>query len=268
MKIRTLVETFLPILYKRRIYKNQRTTNLDSLSDNRILEPELISLNQFIKKDDICFDVGANNGEYLYQLSRKVPEKNIYAFEPIPDLFQRLKRLFRKINIHRIAMSNQNTSSSFKIPVVKDQVMKSRGKLDTDIIEPEENGFELIKVTCMKLDDFCRENKIAKIDFIKIDVEGHEYSVLKGANSMIQKCLPTMLIEIEQRHHNFPIDEIFVYLKNFGYDIKFYSIVSGEFASIDCFSVDDNQKYEDIKSKDYINNFWCFPPEANFRTKS
>ena len=53
---------------------------------------------------------------------------------------------------------------------------------------------------------------------MKIDVEGHELEILKGANNFLKKNKPTMLIEIEERHSGLPREEIISYIENIGYE--------------------------------------------------
>ena len=111
----------------------------------------------------------------------------------------------------------------------------------------------------MRLDDFVTKQKINKIDFIKIDVEGNELNVIYGATNSIKKFKPIILIEIEQRVHDFNINKIFDYILELGYKIKFYDLSNLTFKSLVHFSVKEHQNYNNIKSIKYINNFFCFP---------
>ena len=56
------------------------------------------------------------------------------------------------------------------------------------------------------------------IAFIKIDVEGHEQNVINGASATIKKNMPTMLVEIEEKHTKKPIIQTINIIKEFGYD--------------------------------------------------
>ena len=81
-------------------------------------------------------------------------------------------------------------------------------------MEAREPPFEKRKVEVRTLDSF----GFTDVDLIKIDVEGHEYSVLEGSLLTIQRCKPILLIEIEQRHISRPIKEVFSLVMNQGYD--------------------------------------------------
>ena len=77
--------------------------------------------------------------------------------------------------------------------------------------------FKSIKVNKKRLDDIIKKN----VSFIKIDVEGHEKSVISGAKNLILKFKPTLLVEIEQRHSGVNVKDTINYINNFGYNSYF-----------------------------------------------
>lgn len=257
--IKGFTRRYFPSVYKKIRFKYFDEVQIEQLKHNRLFEPELLLLKDFIKKGDVVFDIGANAGEYTYMLERLEGSGFVYSFEPIPKLLNELKRLFPKVNLYKIALSDKEDKTQFKIPVIDGNKFETRGKLDIDYVEPGELSSELIEVECKTLDLFVKENNIKRLDFIKIDVEGHELKVLHGANNSIKQFMPIMLIEIEQRHHNFAITEIFNHIKALNYKIQFYDLNTLQLKSISEFNIEVNQNYDKIKTPDYINNFWCFP---------
>jgi len=221
----------------------------------------LFLIKDYIKKDDICFDIGSYHGEYIYQIEKYTNPKNIYAFEPIKSQYKVLKKLFKKSNIFNIALSDSIKNAKIKVPILNDgQIAFTRSKLNKEIVEDNEVDFLSYNISCDTLDNFCINNKIDRINFIKIDVEGSEFDILKGGYNTLKKFKPIMIIEIEDRHHqNDKINEIFKFIDSIGYEIKFFDLISFDFKSIDLFSVSKNQKIEDMKTTKYINNFICFP---------
>jgi len=70
------------------------------------------------------------------------------------------------------------------------------------------------KIKCVRLDDFLKEYDNSNIDFIKIDVEGHQMKVLHGMPNTVLKFHPTFLIEATTQNEQ---NEIVNFLKSFGY---------------------------------------------------
>ena len=145
---------YLPSVYKRIRFGNVDEIKLDQLRLSRLVEPELLLLKDFIKKGDVVFDVGANAGEYTYILEKLAGPADIYSFEPIPKLFNELQRLFPKVSLHKIALSDKEDITQFKIPIIDGSKFETRGKLDIDYFEPGELSSELIKVECKTMDLF------------------------------------------------------------------------------------------------------------------
>jgi len=79
-----------------------------------------------------------------------------------------------------------------------------------------------ISVPIKKLDDYVFENKIEKIDFVKIDVEGAEYLVLKGAKDMLKNYSPVILLELQGVHteyFGYSPEEVINYLGDLNYHV-------------------------------------------------
>lgn len=90
------------------------------------------------------------------------------------------------------------------------------------------------------------------VGFIKIDVEGHELSVLRGAKRIIVRDRPSMIIELEERHRPGTIDSTIKFLFGYGYDCHF--LLDGKLRPIVDFSLSEHQSLE-ATGKPYINNF-------------
>jgi hypothetical protein len=96
---------------------------------------------------------------------------------------------------------------------------------------------ESVEVPTVRLD---HEIGVAqRVDFIKIDVEGHEMSILRGGVSMIRRWQPPVLIEIEQRHLSTPIHDVFRQLEDLGYHV--FSIKESRLRPIGDFDLQRDQ---------------------------
>lgn len=249
-----------PEFYKRRFFKKLNGLSAENVLSRKV-EPEMLWLKGFLKKDAVFFDVGANVGAYLYLLEHQINPKNIFAFEPNPELFIRLKRLFPKISISDVALSDENTVAEFKIPVMNGKTVHTRGTLQTENREIGETASKIQKVQVISLDDWCALNRIGKIDFIKIDVEGNELKTLRGAKKSIKNFRPVLMVEIEQRHHHFPIWDIIEEVMSWGYAACFLdrNLLKPQPLTKE---IIENQDTAMVKVyNQYINNIIFFPNE-------
>ncbi|HRP59265.1 MAG TPA: FkbM family methyltransferase [Vicingus sp.] len=166
-------------------YKNIGNTNTSG--EKQVAE----LLNNFYKKTInpiTIFDVGANVGQYQFMLTENLTvANNIYSFEPANDSFSILNRE-KKNNVKNFQFGFGNELQ--KVTLYKD---KNKSQL-ASIYKKTENDYYQLKpmdieetIHLRTIDDFCEEEKISKIDFLKLDIEGHEFFALKGAERMLNQ---------------------------------------------------------------------------------
>ena len=133
-----------------------------------------------IEPYDIVCDVGANIGYFTSLASSKGAK--VYSFEPHPLVFNRLKNNCddRDVFLQKIALSDRSGQASLHIPV---DFEKNEGIAS---LEKSEQSSEQVQVELQTLDQFMR-GKASQIKLMKIDVEGHELSVLKGAERYLKE---------------------------------------------------------------------------------
>lgn len=244
------------------MFRSLAAYRLTDLIREKHIEPEMLILPDFLsdKKQPVCIDVGANRGDYIFILEKITEPSRIYAIEPVSSNVQHLKQLFKKVKVLDCALSDQNGESEINIPVIKKQIYDTRATLEqyqeqgqTDVIN------QPVRLTT--LDQLVNDLSLGQLDFVKIDVEGHEWKVLQGGKYALANLQPRLLIEIEQRHHQFPITQIFEYLYQFSYRGYFYYPPMGEWMPLEKFSVGEHQSGGDLRSSAYINNFFFLPPK-------
>jgi FkbM family methyltransferase len=140
-----------------------------------------------IKQGDTCLDIGANIGHHTMIMSKAAGELGkVIAFEPIPKIREQLNTslsLNKVMNVEVLPFALSNTEGESTLHINPENVAGSS-------FVNEENT-EGIKVAVRTLDSFNYE----RVNFIKIDVEGFEYSVLLGALQTIKRHRPVILFE-------------------------------------------------------------------------
>ena len=193
-------------------------------------EEELLFLEKVVDKNLESVDVGVYRGVYTYQLSKI--SKHVHAFEPNPLLFpylnKNLKKLAENITLYESALSDSIVTTNLKIPKRSKTLNKKNYeemyKLgaatihDKNLLSNEE--FTSFKIRTQKMDDILINNNIG---FIKIDVEGHEENVLKGAAEIIKKNRPVLLVEVEEKHTRKSVKETINFINSLGYKAYFLS---------------------------------------------
>ena len=248
-----------PPIYKERFFKRLKHLDASHRIEGKV-EPELYWLNKQVHKDDVFLDIGSNVGSYLYTLEKHLKSENLYGFEPNRILYKRLKRLFPTLPIFPLALADQNTLAEFKVPVIHGHKIKSRGTLQTHLKEEGEESGEFQKVKVMRLDDWAPMEHFERLDYIKIDVEGSEEKTLKGAQKTIKRFKPTLLVEIEQRHHESPIWPLILEVCSWRYKPFYVDPKTLELTALEKTFFESQAKLQTNSSSPYINNI-IFVPE-------
>ena len=226
-------------------------------------EIELCMVKHLCRPDQDSIDVGANVGTYLHAMTRH--SERVYAFEPVPWLAQLLPKKFgRKIVVENVALSHETSTALLHIPVIDGTPVTGLSTLSDDLAAKTALCRD-IAVETRPLDEVYSGN----VGFIKIDVEGHEHSVLQGARRTIERCRPRVLIEAEERHAPGSVRRIQAFFRRFGY--RGYFVFHHQLAPIECFDPARMQRSEDIadytlgvpraRFQRYINNFLFLPRE-------
>lgn len=166
---------------------------------------------QFIKNtgilpdNPVIVDAGAYDGkESLMMATRFWPNGNVYAFEPVPDIYERLKKtIARASNITpvNLALSDKNGFAEFYLSYESDT--PGQTSMSSSLLKPKDHLLyaatrfgQSIKVRTSTLDDWAKENNIEKIDFLWLDLQGFELPVLKSSPNIISKA-KAIYLEVE-----------------------------------------------------------------------
>ena len=150
---------------------------------------------KLIKPGDVVFDIGANIGWHTLSILLSCKGTSVYSFEPIKSSYQYLLKNL-KLNgqntdkIYNIGFSDTNKTVNFYFDI-KNATASSMANLR------ENNDTVMEECVVKRLDDFVRSMpSLAKLDFIKCDVEGAELFVFKGAIEVVKKYKPIIFSEM------------------------------------------------------------------------
>lgn len=168
------------------------------IRETGVFEPESTTVvNRLVKNGDVVLDVGANIGYYTVILSKLVgPQGKVLCFEPTEHFGKVLKKNLEINNVKNTELFALGLSN--KEQVLDIQIGPSSASLHSPG-KDEISHWESIKL--VTLDGFLEKRPLERIDFIKIDVDGHEPLFLEGAWKSLDKYDPLILLEVSHPHY-------------------------------------------------------------------
>ena len=134
------------------------------------------------------FDVGANVGHYSKALSSIFPNATIVAFEPVPRTFETLRATLAASSVKCCSVGLSDAEGNAIIYDYDQADGSEHASLFSGVFELHRaDKIKEIHVPLITMDAFCCAEQISTVDFLKIDTEGNELKVLKGAQSLLQK---------------------------------------------------------------------------------
>ena len=241
----------------RRLYPSAYWARKAAWLEHSRLESEMSLLPLLCDRERVSVDVGAAGGFFAVQLARL--SRSCIAFEPRPtvasDLVEMSSYVGLPIRVEAVALSDEARETRLRM-LVDDP---GRGTIEdaNKLVDEDSSSITVLTVQTRRLDDY----GLRDVGFIKIDAEGHELSVLRGAESILRSEHPALLIEAEERHRPGAVADMHAFLTGFGYSGFF--LLEGELAPMSMFDASVHQNPENIGSWKsgwmrtgvYVNNF-------------
>lgn len=149
------------------------------------------------EKANVIFDVGANAGIYSLAALASQPAATVHAFEPTPEIAGRLQeavrlnRLEDRLHVHELAVSDRAGVAALHRCTGDRNTNAGMNYIGEAVRASEEC------VATVRLDEFCERFRIRQVDLLKLDVQGHEHAVLRGAEGLIRSGrLRTIFMEL------------------------------------------------------------------------
>ena len=229
-------------------------------------EKELRIIGALASPDGVAVDVGANVGLYASVLARQSAE--VLAVEPNPDLARYLSRVCPP-NVRVLAFALSDTpgvTATLRIPARADGLEIT----GLATIEPGNRfvgspvaAWREVPVATETVDNLCAMHALVTV--IKIDVEGHENAVVRGAVGTIERCRPAFMIEVEARH-NPHYRDLFAFFADREYRAHYADgsswrgVTASELAALQT-GVSTDPRGRSPGEPTYVNNLFFVPAE-------
>lgn len=185
------------------------------------------TLEKLVKPGDVVFDIGANIGAHTLGLARSVgPSGRVYGFEPAEFAFAKLRaNLALNPDLDSRTFPRQILLSASAADPPEAEIYASWPLEAMDSVHPKHRG-ELVTTRGAVVDTlnhFVEREGIERLDLIKIDVDGHELSVLQGGLGMLKKFRPILVMELSpyvHREHHHDFAEFVALLRDAGYSLQ------------------------------------------------
>jgi FkbM family methyltransferase len=181
-------------------------------------EKTFIHFLEHIKEDDNVLDIGANIGVMTVLLAKKSSKGKIFAFEPMPNNFNVLKRVVQFFNLKNVelfdcALGDSDTVVEMATPIIDSSIGQGGSHVLHNSIDEYESYTHKTEVSVKKLDTMSEFERM-KINALKIDVENFENFVFKGATNILKANDILICCELWQNENR---DKSFEILKSTGY---------------------------------------------------
>jgi len=191
-------------------------------------EKDVQPLKSLVLPGEVVVDIGANVGWYTNLLSLLVGGSGkVFSIEPIPETFKLLNAVIRGLGLRNVetlncGISETDTTAVMELPLWENGTPNF---YRATIVPSQEASPSLAQYTVsMKSIDSLFAGLSQKVTFIKCDVEGHELSVIKGAEQFLEGCKPAWFIEVSGSpdEPNSPAQELFRRLEEHRYSAYWF----------------------------------------------
>lgn len=195
----------------------------DDIQKFGIWEPEITDLiSKYLLAGQTFVDIGANIGYHSLYASTIVGEKGkIVSYEPLLRLGEQMNKSIKENNFSNIKIYNVALSDKIgkaKLSLVSENV----GASSIQVVENDRDVEGEIEVNIDLLDNF--SDKFTRLDMIKIDIEGNEFEALRGAEKLLKKFSPTVILEfsphVYEKDYVGKTYDFYKYLISLNYQIK------------------------------------------------
>jgi FkbM family methyltransferase len=234
---RALLRTLAPVYLRRRAATADGAfeTYVSGGSSLKLVDPRGLPIDpthtafirNWVKRDSIIWDVGANVGLFAFPAALKARDGRVYSFEPDPKVVRQVERSLTlplnkglPVTIVGAAISDRDGVAEFEISAYSTAMSRLKGASPWQ--DDQVKAREVRTVVTLTIDTLAKT--LIPPSIIKIDVEGAEMHVLEGARSTIAQYRPIILIEAPMELS----DQLAAFFHEFGYVMLNGGISGGE----------------------------------------
>ena len=182
------------------------------------------------------FEVGAADGRDCILYTTIFPYARVFAFEPLPDSFLKIEekaKINKSIIPFNVAVSSQKGIANFYKTELEDASSLLQSQVTNSTFDVYQKIKGIIEVKTDTIDNICKDNDIDKIDLLKIDAQGAEMEILKGAINMLKDRKVRMIyleVHFIQSYKNSPLyHEIAEFLVSNGFRLhNFFGLIHNQ----------------------------------------
>ncbi len=199
------------------------------------------------KESLTVFDVGTNRGLYIDMFLEKPVKSRIHSFEPIQSLYGELEKKYgskENVFLNKLCVSDSVGEVTFH-ELLNPETDGCSSMIERPVFKQRNWPYRTYIINSVRIDDYCEDNNIDYIDFLKIDVEGAEFLVILGCEKMLKRgAIHTIQFEYGNTFDdaNVKLMDVFNLIKTHGYKMFMYQ----------------NKKFNEI-TLDNINEFSKMP---------
>jgi 2-O-methyltransferase len=226
---RKLERTFLSLLRAEYYFLKKRF-------DKQIISNEKINKNtirQYLPQKPVIVDAGAHDGSDSVEMCRIFRGSKIYAFEPVPVIFDRLRentKRYSRIKCYNLALSSQSGPQKLYVSSGTSDGSSSLLRPKDHLLDHPDVFFESeINVNTITLDDWASKEHISQVDFLWLDLQGSELEVLKASKKVL-RLVSVVHMEVSTRmtYENVPLyTKVKEWMKEIGFVAEVEAIPEG-----------------------------------------
>lgn len=220
----------------------------------RLDAPEIARMLGRISRGGRVIDVGAHKGAYTFWMARKAGARGeVLAVEPQANLCSDLRESLGSFGLKQVcvletALSSHSGTSLLHVPTL------TSTQSATLTSPADAAGFRNVEVKTSTIDELVESRSWKSLDFIKVDAEGHELDIIRGAHRTLGRFKPAVLVEAEARKHVGDESHLAILIRELGshgYRGTFYD--GSTWRAIDELDIDRHQRFGHGR---FCNNFF------------